>query len=1377
VRGKFKIDTVMTSDRFRNEIETHPAMVAISNPAVSLRWAQERLKWAFWMVLLMAGMAIPKTQAQIASVLFQDDFASNTIDPAKYQSDAPFFEGGVGDIHAEARNGTIEFVGTTTQQWWSGGTLRVAPVFAATEQANLSVTIDRVSEVGVGTASRSALWILDETKTKYVLFADVRGEGGWRFNRKIGQDGDVPTGSGTDIAPFNGGNYDDGALHRMQIIANGKTVKLFLDGVMGTEVAFPFSKVIVEFGSYARANNDTAMTVWDNLKIEALRQTKVLIEDDFASNAIDAARYVPDAPFFEGGVGDIHAEARNGTIEFVGTTTTQWWSGGTLRVNQTFTASEQTVVAATIDRVSEAGVGSASRSAFWILDETKTKYVLFADVRAEGGWRFNRKIGEDGDVPTGSGTDIALFNGGSFDDGALHKMKIVADGKTAKLYLDGQLGAEVKFPYSRVIFQFGSYARANNDTAMTVWDNFKVETTVRQSTVVFADDFASNQIDPAKYQPDAPFFEGGVGDIHAEARNGTMEFVGTTTTQWWSGGTLRVVPTFEASEASILTLTIDRVSETGVGSASRSALWILDETRTKYVLFADVRGEGGWRYNRKIGEDGDVPTGSGTDIASFNGGSFDNGGKHTMSMVADGKTVKLLLNGVEGAEVKFPFSPVVFEFGSYARANNDTANTVWDNLVIETAGGATFNPRSVSVRAGVNSSDVTVKIPSGLNSQSSVQVRVVSADPNIAVPLGAVNGALTLNFAAGGPNTQTIKASGVALGGTTFSLEGDVAAGNQLAVAVISGAGVQVQDNFAANTLDATKWQVSNAGFEVGAGTYTVATAGGALDISGAGTSDFWSGASAKSVKSYIATDDLLLNVEVDRVSLSQAGSSGRSGVYLTTGDRTKYVFFSHNEGEGGWRVNVNPGSPIGGGTRIAAFDAVDTGNHRMRLVADGTSVEVFLDGVSGGRYPFEVTAGIFVELGAYARATDDTVSAQFDNAKVEYILPCASFGAQSVTMTQADGGQQVTIKVPALLHDAAPLAVTITSANPNVSVPSGAVNGAVTLNFTAGGPSTQTLTVLPVGLGSTTWTASVPGGCVAGPLKVDVVAVPEVLLTDDFAGAAIDEAKWRRDETPFDTGTFKADLSSIESTGGRAKITVEAETATWPGLALYTAKTYKASLTEPLTFEIDRSLLEFVLFNGTGANQRTGIWVRDANNNFVFFNENVAHDGRNFGWRYNASVGDAATDNPINEGVNIAAFDGGNFDDTKNHRLKMVVNGAVARLYLDGVLGAEVPFAFSQNLSFGFGAYVAAANDIARGYFDNARITGGSVPFVSVGSFSPTQLVNGNIVISWTGGGVLESTDSLSAPNWAPVSPAPAGKTLSVTAAQAANRFYRLRQ
>ena len=1332
-----------------------------------------RTAWVLAAAALLWAAGAPRASAQITTVVFSDDFSANTIDPAKYQPDAPFFEGGTGDIHAQAGNGVIEFVGTTSQQWWSGGTLRIVPTFTASEQSPVAISIDRVAEAGVGTASRSALWILDETKTKYVLFADVRGEGGWRFNRKIGEDGDVPTGSGTDIAAFNGATFDDGGLHRMKMVADGKTVKLYLDNQLGVEVSFPFSKVVFEFGSYARANNDTADTTWDNLTIETIRQTKVVFSDDFASNTIDTNKYQPDAPFFEGGTGNIHAQPGGGIIEFVGTTTQQWWSGGTLRIVPTFDATDQTPVAISIDRVAEAGVGTASRSALWILDETKTKYVLFADVRGEGGWRYNRKIGEDGDVPTGSGTDIAAFNGAAFDDGGLHRMKMVADGKTVKLYLDDQLGVEVKFPFSKVVFEFGSYARANNDTADTKFDNLKVETTTRQTTVVFADDFSANTIDPAKYLPDAPFFEGGTGDIHAQAGNGVIEFVGTTTQQWWSGGTLRVVPLFAPSEEAVLTLSIDRVAEAGVGTASRSALWILDETKTKYVLFADVRGEGGWRYNRKIGEDGDVPTGSGTDIAAFNGGTFDDGGLHHMSMVADGKTVKLILDGIQGAEVKFPFSPVVFEFGSYARANNDTADTTWDNLKIESAGGATFAPATVSVRVGQTSPSVTLKIPQGLNSQAAVQVKVVSSDLTIATPEGGTNGSLTVTFPQGGANTATFKVRGVKLGGTDFTIGGDLAGGNKLAVAVISDPGVVLTEDFAAASIDSSKWQVSNAPFETGTGTFTVSQTGGTLEINGAADADFWPGASLKTVKSYVATKELNLALDVDRVSIEQNGTAGRTGIFVTTADRSRYVFFAQDVGENNWQVNVNPGSPTGGGITLTDFaNVTDTALHHMRVVADGETVEVFLDGKSGGSFPFAVTSGIFFELGAYARSAGDTVKGVFDNVKIENVLPCVAVSPQTVSIITDQASQPLTITIPQLLNDAAAVSIRISSRNPAVAVPSGAVNGALTLNFAAGAPNTQTFTINPVGLGATVFDITAnPQACIRSTLAVEVIAAPQVLLTDDFAANTIDTSKWKQDDTPFDTGTATAD-SGITVTNGQVKIDVTADTAAWPGLALFTVPSFSAGPTTPLTFEVDRVLLDFVLVTGTGAYERAGAWIKDANGNFILFSDNVAHDGRNFGWRYNRMIGQA-DDNPVDDGINIAAFDGPAFNDQKNDRIKMIANGSTVKLYLDGILGAEVPFPFAQGLTFGFGAYVRAATDVVRGYFDNAKVSGGSAPSrprLSAG------LQSGNIAITWSGSGILQEANDLTNPNWKDVTPAPTGNSYS-TAASAATKFYRLRQ
>src|SRR5436190_18167126 len=100
-------------------------------------------------VLAFGFIGVPFLHGQASKVVFQDDFVSNTIDPAKYQPDAPFFEGGIGDIHATAHDGVIEFVVTTTQQWWSGGPLGVVRAFEASEALVLTVWIVAVEGVDV----------------------------------------------------------------------------------------------------------------------------------------------------------------------------------------------------------------------------------------------------------------------------------------------------------------------------------------------------------------------------------------------------------------------------------------------------------------------------------------------------------------------------------------------------------------------------------------------------------------------------------------------------------------------------------------------------------------------------------------------------------------------------------------------------------------------------------------------------------------------------------------------------------------------------------------------------------------------------------------------------------------------------------------------------------------------------------------------------------------------------------------------------------------------------------------------------------------------------------------------------------------------------
>ena len=123
---------------------------------------------------------------------------------------------------------------------------------------------------------------------------------------------------------------------------------------------------------------------------------------------------------------------------------------------------------------------------------------------------------------------------------------------------------------------------------------------------------------------------------------------------------------------------------------------------------------------------------------------------------------------------------------------------------------------------------------------------------------------------------------------------------------------------------------------------------------------------------------------------------------------------------------------------------------------------------------------------------------------------------------------------------------------------------------------------------------------------------------------------------------------------------------------------------------------------------------------------------------------------------------------------MKLVVNGATVKMYLDGLFGAQVPFPFKTGLTLGFGAYVDEAANVVRATFDNALILGGSAP--TAGKFSGVTVQSGNVTITWAGPGVLQSIDALGTGTWQNVTPAPVGTSLTVPANQAAARYYRLR-
>lgn len=920
------------------------------------------------------------------------------------------------------------------------------------------------------------------------------------------------------------------------------------------------------------------------------------------------------------------------------------------------------------------------------------------------------------------------------------------------------------------------------------------QATAQITNTVFSEDF-SGPLDPNKLVPDAPMFEGGVGDIAAQVHDGIVEFTGTVSQQWWAGATLRVVPTFPASAETNVIVTVDRVMEYGGVTASRSALWIMDSSRTKYVLFADVNMEGGWRYNRKIGETGDVPTGGGNNILTFDGDPWDDLGQHQMKVIANGKTVKLYLDDTFGAEVKFPFDTIVVQIGSYARANGDTAGTIFDNLKIQNVGAEAFSATTTSLVSGQTISGITVRIPPGVNATQAVQVQVKTSDPALAIPVGAVGDTLTLTFAAGASNEQAIQVKSIGPPGVAqFTLSNTIgmSTANALAVLVVEGFGINLTDDFSGSSVDATKWTNNPLGFETtGAGTFEVSQTGGQLVMSG--TVDqwgFWPGVSIKTVKSYTATPALPLVFEIDRVAIDPnkvsdgtQSTGARTGVYLTTDDRSTYVFFGQDVGETGWEVNV---TSTGSGTAIPQFASItDNGLHTMKMIADGSTVELFLDGISGGKYAWAVSSGIHVEVGVYVRDYDDSVRGIFDNAKIHHIVAPITIAPASAMIVKGDNTTEETVTISSFLNATADAKVTVTSSNPTVAVPEGATGGSLTLTFPAGAANIQTFKIkaLKPGLATLTMTSE-QGIAAANDVKITVVPTPAVVFSDNFDTGTIDTTKWTQETTILIEGSAVTPESSVAIVSGAVKMDVTCVTSTdndWAGFTLYTKDTYNASQLSPIDFEIDRTKMEYVLVGGDASKERVGIWIRDSNDHYVFITEFGSWNAIAGGWQYHRVIGQAGdnamTSLDAGNGTYMTVYDAAKYIDKGNHHIKAVADGSTVKFYLDGVFGAEIAFPFSQGLRFGFGAYANNANgfgNIVRGFFDNAVIHN----YPEETELGPLAVSRQgvNVVITWIGSGVLQSAAALPGP-WTDVSPVPTGTSHTVTPASGAIQFFRLRQ
>ncbi len=186
--------------------------------------------------------------------------------------------------NAPSINGSGQLVlgGTTTSQYWFGSSIESVASYSATKST--SVSVDRVSLSGTGTAWRSSMWILGDDG-HYLHLSQNMNETGWGWNARDdgGQGTNNPTGGGFVIPALSTTN--DGGSHniRIDLEPTGQpgdvNMLMYVDNNLVSAQGFsnfPDTFKVVLTGQ-ARAGNDTVSAVFDNLVISQVPEPGSLL--------------------------------------------------------------------------------------------------------------------------------------------------------------------------------------------------------------------------------------------------------------------------------------------------------------------------------------------------------------------------------------------------------------------------------------------------------------------------------------------------------------------------------------------------------------------------------------------------------------------------------------------------------------------------------------------------------------------------------------------------------------------------------------------------------------------------------------------------------------------------------------------------------------------------------------------------------------------------------------------------------------------------------------------------------------------------------------------------------------------------------------------
>ncbi|MDH7502688.1 MAG: DUF642 domain-containing protein [Verrucomicrobiota bacterium] len=426
-----------------------------------------------------------------------------------------------------------------------------------------------------------------------------------------------------------------------------------------------------------------------------------------------------------------------------------------------------------------------------------------------------------------------------------------------------------------------------------------------------------------------------------------------------------------------------------------------------------------------------------------------------------------------------------------------------DNLTITATPCIKAEPGFATAVAGLQSDEITVTIPRQLNTGESAEVIVQSADPSIAVPVGAdASGALKLVFEAGGQTSKTFKVAGVKAGSTTIEVNGPAGTCSMGLVQVSVSSGFGLEELVFNDNFNVSQWTY-DINFENNGPRQTGSAAplsylenpahapGAAADEFTQIYSDGTSGKLMLTVTdftwaspdyNFIDGPNFTISVKVDPSVYDPARSTAdwaaivfgatASGMWVNGSDGIGILFRSN----GGYQVfdgttlayngaaESLPAGELDVRIEVSAVDFSGTSPATVALFVNGAQVKIANEGMT-----YTKAAGFRgnrITLEGYA-AAGNYWAYTFDDFRVT-AMACVHGQPSPLVFGPGQTTANLTVQVPEAFNKVNTGKVRLVSRNPGVATFTAAPEGDLTLTFAAGGQAKQTVEVKAVGSGMT---------------------------------------------------------------------------------------------------------------------------------------------------------------------------------------------------------------------------------------------------------------------------------------------------------------------